>query len=146
MTSSTKDRDVAAIFAPRFEQRFAQHMGLKLVRWVPDEVELGLDLQRHHQNPTGVVHGGVMLSLLDTAVTLAGCWSASLEERRSALTLSLGTSFIAAATEGHLTVIGRKRGGGRKIYMATAEVIDGDGKLIAIGDGVLRYRSLASDA
>jgi len=142
---SADANDVADLFRPRFIQRFADFMGFELIRWIPDEVEIAMTLQRHHQNPTGAAHGGVMLALLDTAVTLAGCWAPSLEERRTAVTLSLGTTFVAAPVGDRLIVIGRKRGGGRRVYMATAEVMDADGRLIAIGEGALSYRTTRPD-
>jgi hypothetical protein len=37
--------------------------------------------------------------------------------------------------------VGRRRGGGRKIFMVTCEVFDDQEKLIAMGEGTFRYRS-----
>jgi acyl-coenzyme A thioesterase PaaI-like protein len=54
--------------------------------------------------------------------------------------LSLTTSFLAPARSGRLTAIGRRIGGGRNIFFATAEISDEQGTLLAHGEGVFRYR------
>ena len=132
--------DIAHLHRPRFNQKFSQHMGLHLDSWLPERVVLTLDIEDHHLNPAGMVHGGVLMSLLDTAATLSGCYAPTLEERKGAMTLSMTTSFISAVTHGKISAIGRKRGGGKSIYMSTAELFDQNQNLIAIGEATLRYR------
>jgi uncharacterized protein (TIGR00369 family) len=61
-------------------------------------------------------------------------------ETRAAVTLSLTTQFLAPAASGRLTATGRKVGGGRGVFFATAEIRDEAGALIARGEGVFRYR------
>lgn len=119
---------------------YARLLGYRLVRWEPDFAEVVLDLGPQHQNRGGVAHGGVLTTLIDTACGFAGCW-APPGQSRTAVTLSITTSFLAPARSGRLTTTGRRVGGGRGIFFAVAEIRDAEGALIARGDGVFRYRN-----
>lgn len=55
--------------------------------------------------------------------------------------MSLTTNFIGQASSGVITASGRMTSGGRKIYFAYAEIHNDQGKLIASGSGVHRYRT-----
>ena len=48
---------------------------------------------------------------------------------------------MSQVSSGTFRAVGRRRGGGRKIFMVTSEVLDDQDKLIAIGEGTFRYRS-----
>jgi uncharacterized protein (TIGR00369 family) len=117
-----------------------------LLGWVvteqqPEQVTIELQLVDHHLNRSGYVHGGVLASLLDTAMSLAGLYTPHSERVRKAVTLSMTTTFVSPACEGTLTVIGRLRGGGRKTFMSTGEVFDDQGTLVAFGEGTFRLSS-----
>ena len=49
------------------------------------------------------------------------------------------TSFLGQAKSGLLSCLARRRGGGKTIFVATGEVLDAGGKLIALGEGTFRY-------
>ncbi len=118
---------------------YSRLIGYRLVRWEPDLAEIVLELGAQHANRGGVAHGGVLASLIDTACGFAGCW-APAGQSRAAVTLSLTTSFLAPARSGRLTAIGRRIGGGRSIFFATADILDAQGAVLAHGEGVFRYR------
>ena len=111
-------------------------MGYRLTRWHPDEAELELVLEPRHLNRSNVPHGGVIATLIDTACGFAGCYSAEPGKRRRAVTLSLNTSFIGqASAETILTAKARRTGGGQTVFFARCDLLDGDGHLIATGEG-----------
>ena len=84
--------------------------------------------------------------MIDTAAGYAGCYCAEPGRVRRAVTLSLTTSFIAAAMEGAiLTAKARRTGGGRSIYFARCELVDDAGRLIATGEGSFKYRRGSED-
>jgi uncharacterized protein (TIGR00369 family) len=117
-----------------------------LIGWVvkereSDNVTLELELAEHHLNRSDYVHGGVLASLLDTAMSFAGLYSPDPERVRKAVTLSMTTTFVSPVQLGTLTVVGRVRGGGRKTFMSAGEVFDEQGTLIAFGEGTFRLRS-----
>ena len=124
--------------APKPE-RFADLVGYRLAVWRDDHAEIVLTLGQQHVNRTGRLHGGVLATLIDAACGYAGTFA--VEGRpRNALTLALTTQFLAPAHAGQqLTAIGRRTGGGQRIFFAAAEVHDEAGRLIARGDGTFRY-------
>ena len=93
-------------------------------------------------NRSGVMHGGVLTTMIDAACGYAGCYSAEPDAPRRAFTLSLETQFLAAAETGStLTAKAEKTGGGRQIFFSRAQAVDQGGRLIGQGSGTFRYRS-----
>jgi uncharacterized protein (TIGR00369 family) len=123
------------------EAGFAALVGYRLGRWQEGQAEIRLAVQERHLNRSGVLHGGVLTTIIDAAGGFAGCHSAEPGVVRRAFTLSLDCHFVTNAPAGsELTARARKTGGGRQIFFATIEVHDQDGRLIAQGAGVYRYR------
>ncbi len=120
---------------------YLQFLGITLVEWLPDYVvfQLKIDSQKH-LNRSGVIHGGVLLSLIDTACGFSGVYDANSESPLRAATLSLATNFVAPISGGTLHAVGRKRGGGENIFFASAEVTNQMGEIVGIGEGSFRYR------
>ena len=119
---------------------FGKLVGYRLIQWRPDEAELELVLEPRHLNRSNVPHGGVIATLIDTACGFAGCYSAEPGKRRRAVTLSLNTSFIGqASAETILTAKARRTGGGQTVFFARCDLLDGEGRLIATGEGSFKY-------
>lgn len=118
---------------------FFDFMGFKLAEWQNDCVVLTLEIAPHHLNLHGTLHGGVITAMIDNACAMAGCYCPNSGHIRKAITLSLTTSFTGRATSGTIRAIGRKRSGGRRIYVSTTEIIDENGNLIAVGEATNRY-------
>lgn len=120
---------------------FQRTTGYRLVAWNADEAVLDMPIEERHRNRAGVVHGGMLAALIDTACGFVGTFHPERGEQPGAVTLSLTTSYVAPAREGVLRVSARKRGGGAKTYFAAAEIHDQNGTLVAFGEGTFRYRS-----
>ena len=119
---------------------FADLVGYELGEWREDYAEVTLVVAERHINRSGVMHGGVLSTLIDTACGYCGTYSPDPETRRRAFTVSLTSQFIAAARLGdRLTAAARLTGGGRQIFFSACEVTDGEGRLIGRGDGVFKY-------
>ncbi|WP_447528929.1 PaaI family thioesterase [Vreelandella sp. TE19] len=114
---------------------FNDLLGICVTEWSDARAVVELTLAEKHVNRSGNVHGGVLSSLLDNALSLAGLYCPVAGNARRAVTLSLSTTFVGPAKKGVLRATGVLRGGGRKIYMASAEVVDERGNLIAMGEG-----------
>ncbi|NIM00712.1 MAG: hotdog fold thioesterase, partial [Acidobacteria bacterium] len=97
------------------------------------QVVASLELQPHHLNLRGVPHGGVMTSLLDSA--LGAAVVRSIPEEWWCATTSLSTQFIGGVREGTLIARGRVVRRGRSIAFAAGEVRDAEGKLLASATG-----------
>lgn len=114
-------------------------IGYRLAEWREDFARLELTLEEKHLNRSGVVHGGVLATMLDVALGYAGIYTAEPGRIRRAVTLTMTTSYLGQAKSGVLSCIAQRRGGGKTIYMATGEVLDEAGTLIALGEGTFRY-------
>lgn len=119
---------------------FQRLLGMQVVEWWDDHAVVELVIGDHHLNRSGIVHGGVLTSLLDTALSLAGLYCPVPGNVRRGMTLSLTSTFMAPARGGVLRAVGRRRGGGRATFMASGEVIDEVGDVVAMGEGAFRVR------
>lgn len=120
-------------------------LGFRIVEWRDGYVRMEMDIRPEHLNRSGVLHGGILSTLLDTACGYTGTWCTKKGNVRWAITVNLTTNFTGQAKNGVITTIGRKRGGGRKIFFASAEVLDENGQILGFGDSVQRYRSGSED-
>jgi uncharacterized protein (TIGR00369 family) len=115
-------------------------LGFTVTGWGPDVAEITLPLAAKHGNRYGIPHGGVLASLLDTAMGFAGCYSGDPDKPILAMTLSMTTNFVAVSRGTVLVAQGRRTGGGAKTFFAEATVTDDTGAVIATATGVFRYR------
>ena len=120
---------------------FHSLLGYRQSSWEENEAVLELALQPRHLNLGGVIHGGVLTSLLDIAMAQAGTYCPYPGRMRKAITLSLTTTFTGQCSSGTIRVTGRKRAGGRRIFNSTGEVHDDKGNLLAMAEGTFRIRS-----
>ena len=80
--------------------------------------------------PSGpIVHGGMVTTLLDTAMGGA-CWS-TLAEDESFLTADLRVEFMRSSRPGTLRAEGRVVQRNRRVAFCSAELYDADGTLLA---------------
>ncbi len=87
--------------------------------------------QEFHYNPLGVVHGGVISAMLDTA---AGCSvHSTLAVGEAYTSLDLTVKFLRAVTteSGMLRCEGRVLQRGRRTALAEAQLFDERGRLLA---------------
>lgn len=117
---------------------FAAHLGLALSGWTEDGPELSLDIAPHHLNRNGAVHGGVVLSMLDSVCSLAGVRLVEGRLVGRVVAVQLSTNFIAPGRAGRLLARSRIRGGGAKMIHVEGEVVDEAGSTIAMATGVVR--------
>jgi len=120
---------------------FAQLVGYRLAKWEQDYAEVILNLEPKHLNRSGVLHGGVIATLIDTTCGFVGCYCAVPGRVRRAVTLSMTTNFLGQAPAGDtLTAKARRTGGGTSIFFTHCDLVDGKGRLIATGQAVYKYR------
>jgi uncharacterized protein (TIGR00369 family) len=122
---------------------FNQKLGHRLVAWRPGFVELAMEVQPDLMNASGVVHGGVLMTLLDAAGGLSASYEGPDKARKFCRTLSFTTQFINPGRSGMLTVRGQKRDAGGNTFVCEAEITDAQGGLIAVGTGM--YRQIAKE-
>jgi uncharacterized protein (TIGR00369 family) len=97
----------------------------------PGRVSFRLDPEEFHLNPFGLVHGGVLAALMDSAM---GCAVHSLLPAAVGyVTSELNVRFVrpALATGGPLVCVGEVVHPGRTTMVASARVVDEQDRLIA---------------
>jgi uncharacterized protein (TIGR00369 family) len=94
-----------------------------------------LALGERHLQPFGIVHGGVIATLIDTATFWAGFMR--LPEDAGLVNVDLKLNYLKAVAGGHLRAEGRCLRAGRQISYAEASVFNGSGELIAHGTSTL---------
>jgi uncharacterized protein (TIGR00369 family) len=118
---------------------FQQLVGYDVLDWGPGHAVLAIDLHDGHGNRHGYAHGGLLMTILDAACTRAGAVNPETGGIRRTATVSMTTNFVAPAKDCKLRAVGRKTGGGRRIFFAAAEVYDEEENLIASAVATCRY-------
>jgi uncharacterized protein (TIGR00369 family) len=118
---------------------FMHNIGGRLTKWEPDHAVIELDVAELHRNGIGVVHGGVMASLIDTVGARAGVFCSVAGNIRQAMTISMNVNLVGNIKEGALIAEARVRKAGKTIFVSSCDVHDQDGNLLATGEVVGRY-------
>lgn len=119
-------------------QPFQEHLGWRVTRCGDRLCELDLLIQPHHLNRNGIVHGGVLMSMLDSASGLAVAYQSGTAKPLPTVTVSLTCNFISTTSAGRLIAIGRVDGGGGRFLSTTATLSSDDGRLLATALGSFR--------
>lgn len=88
-------------------------------------------------NNHGAGHGGVVMTLLDSAMANAALSRVGFA--REVVTVEMKVAFMRPA-HGRLTATGRATGGGRSLCFCEAELADEGGEVVAKAMGTFRYR------
>ncbi|MEZ5834555.1 MAG: PaaI family thioesterase [Geminicoccaceae bacterium] len=120
---------------------FGRWLGMEIHRWEEGLAVLSLAIRPEMLNRSGILHGGVLTTLMDTAGGYAGTYCPVDGNIRKALTLSLTTQFTGQARSGVITATATHRGGGRKSFFADIAVTEAAGGEISFGSGTWRYRT-----
>jgi 1,4-dihydroxy-2-naphthoyl-CoA hydrolase len=113
------------------ESGFAEFIGTEWIDLDPDEARARIEVKSHHQQPHGVVHGGVFAALAESL-----CSAATDDAVRSEGMVALGqansTTFLRPITTGHINAVGRTRQRGRTTWIWDVELSDDDGRICAL--------------
>ncbi len=80
---------------------FFSTIGPLWTRPLGERWEYGLQIAPHHENPLGIAHGGMLVTLMDQAMSMIA-WSAT--GRQPCATVQLDTHFLASAKAGDFVV------------------------------------------
>ncbi len=108
---------------------YARLIGLELGEVSPGDLSMHLDVREEIKQYLGVVHGGAVASLIDTAAAFAVITRLDLNEHAS--TTDLTIHYLRPATTGRLTARARVVRGGKRLLVLTVEVTNEEQILIA---------------
>jgi uncharacterized protein (TIGR00369 family) len=109
----------------------AQLMGFDLVEVEPGHAVFECTPGEQHYNPIGVVHGGLAMTLLDSA--MGCCVQTMMPDKTGYTTLEAKTNLVRAITSetGRLRAIGKVLHVGKRVATAEGRIEDLSGKLYA---------------
>lgn len=108
-------------------------------------IEAEIEVQEHHLNEGGVVHGGALVTLLDVVMGSAVVSMIDLDQGEWCATQTLSTDFIRPALEGSLRAVGTVDRRGSLAANVTGEVFNDDGEIVARASGVWAIRQSGND-
>ena len=108
---------------------FAKLLGLKVESVVPGEAVLSLPVRDELKQNHGVMHGGAIASLIDSAMAFAII--PLLAENERTTTVDLTIHYLRALTHGTARSTARVVRAGRRVIVVSAEVFDDKGDLAA---------------
>jgi uncharacterized protein (TIGR00369 family) len=114
---------------------FPQHMSMRLASIDLDKAVIELRTGRSHLQPYGIVHGGVLATLIDTATF----WSVYMRAPEDAglVNIDLKLNYLKPVENDVLTANGRAIRSGSSISYAEASVVNTNGEWVAHGTSTL---------
>ncbi|MBM4186214.1 MAG: PaaI family thioesterase [Gemmatimonadetes bacterium] len=110
---------------------FVSHLPMRLAEVRIDGARVELEVARCHIQPFGIVHGGVIATLVDTATFWAGF--GGLADGVGLVNVDLKLNYLESVTDGRLVAEGRLVRGGRSVVYAEATILDDRARLVARG-------------
>lgn len=107
---------------------FSQWMGMRLISVDDGSCELAIDIQEHHLNPGGIVHGGIVATILDAAIGLALRTTIGMS---SHVTVQLDVHYLTPAVSGALIGRGKAVRTGNRMGYGEGRAYTEDGRLVA---------------
>jgi uncharacterized protein (TIGR00369 family) len=109
------------LFAP---SPFVQMIGARFEEWREGYVRMSLVVEEKHTNPNGVMHGGVLTTLMDETLGAVIASVRGMDVMRAAphATVEMNVSFLAGARPGEEIIVeGRALKVGRSVAFGEAE-------------------------
>lgn len=104
-------------------------LGMEFVDIRPGEAVLRLEMRNDLRQPFGVLHGGVTATLIDTAMAFA--IRTLLNDTEPTASIDLTIHYLRPHTAGPVVCTAKVVRPGKRIFTVSADVVNGEGKLIA---------------
>lgn len=108
---------------------FSKLLGIELVEVTTGSATLSLKIRKELKQNHGVVHGGAIASLIDSAMAFAII--PLLAPKEKVTTVDLTISYLRPLTKGRARCSAKVLRAGRRLFVVSAEVTSDDGKLAA---------------
>ncbi|KQY83195.1 MULTISPECIES: PaaI family thioesterase [Paenibacillus] len=117
------------------EERFWGFLGCRYIKGDEKEVQIGLTAGEHHTNSMGIIHGGVLTSLMDQAMGMVATAAMAVD---SCVTTNLNVHFLAPMKQGELMVTSTVLHQAGRSVTAQSEVRDATGTLGCMATATFR--------
>ncbi|HET7454885.1 MAG TPA: PaaI family thioesterase [Solirubrobacterales bacterium] len=120
-------------------RHFDELIGTEWLSDDPDDARVRLPLRDELRQPFGLMHGGVMSTLVESVCSKATA-GAVWDEGMAAMGQSIDVSFIRPVTSGSVEVRAKARHRGRTTWIWECEVLNDEGKLCALSTMTIAVR------
>lgn len=114
---------------------FWDYLGCRIDELDDQQAVVSFDIQPHHLNLIGILHGGVHASVIDSAMGLVLMLA---RPESSIVTINLNMNYVAPTEQGRVTVTAKIIHSTRKLMTAEAYARTENGDLLAFGTGTFR--------
>lgn len=101
---------------------FIQHMGLVLTDVEVGEASMEIQVEEHHLQQNGFLHGGVTATLCDVTTGIAAY--TTVKESKNVVTADLKFSYLNPSTSKKVKAVGRVRKAGNFLIYCECDVFD----------------------
>lgn len=115
-------------------------LGIEVLEWRNGFARIALEIAPGHLNRSGILHGGVLLTMLDEAGALCGVWCSVRGNHRSSVTVDLDCRFTGQSRSGRVIGTGELVSHGRSLYFTRTQVVAPDGRVLAYGASSHKWR------
>jgi uncharacterized protein (TIGR00369 family) len=130
--------DEIAAFRQRVEEvPFLRLLDIKLEQLGFGEAEMSMEVQKKHLQTMGIVHGGVIASLLDSVTWWAGFSAQKPADRGRLMSADLKLNYLSALKAGRARARAKCKKSGSKLFYVVGEILDETGRLVADGSSTL---------
>lgn len=106
------------------DERFWGLLGCRLIGVTEDEITIAVTAGKKHTNSMGIIHGGVLSSLMDQTMGMAAVHAKQLDH---CVTTNLNVHYLAPMREGELIVTAKVIHEAGRSLTTTSEVRNADG-------------------
>jgi uncharacterized protein (TIGR00369 family) len=118
---------------------FAELVGIEWISADPDESRARATVRDELLQPFGIVHGGVMSSIVESICSYATA-AQVYDKGMAAMGQSINVSFLRPISEGVIEVVARARHRGRTTWVWEAEVRDSQDRVCALSQMTIAVR------
>jgi acyl-CoA thioesterase len=116
------------------QDQYARHIGVEILEYGKGSARARMEIDGHHRNSAGMVHGGAIFSLADAVFSVASNSHGTL-----AVAINVSISFFKSATGGTLFAEAEEVSINPKLATYLITVTDDAGNKIALFQGTV-YR------
>lgn len=109
---------------------FNMHSGLNILGFQDGKFVVELEIGKRHHNRYGTVHGGVLFTMLDTAMSRA-FFDTLPPSQNAGVTLEMKINYLKATAAGKLTAYGVLVNTTRRTAFVEGHIENEDGVLVA---------------
>jgi len=128
MTTESEDPRPARVRAAFDRVAYAQFLGLEMCETGADQTGICLDVREELKQNQGVVHGGVIASLIDTASAFAIL--GVLQQNEKVTTTDLTIHYLRPVTSGRMVAQAKIVRAGKRRFVVSVEV-ENNGAMVA---------------